>query len=124
MFISVFNHLCLKDCHPPELQWCWNDSRLVKLMSFASQADNLVNLSLYVFLLFSFINRPNLCRNKCVIACAKRKRPPLVRGHHWSAASISSKTIFQTVLINALLEIMIPQPEHMKTISILFYSIP
>ena len=34
MFISVFNYLCLKDCHPPELQWCWNGSRLVKLLVF------------------------------------------------------------------------------------------
>ena len=47
----------------------------------------MVNLSLFVFLLFPFINRPNLCRNTCVTACAKRKRPPLVRGHHWSPAS-------------------------------------
>ena len=34
MFISLFDYLCLKDCHPPELQWCWNESRLVKLLSF------------------------------------------------------------------------------------------
>ena len=32
MFISVFNYLCLKDGHPPELQWCWNGSSLVKLL--------------------------------------------------------------------------------------------
>ena len=34
MFISVFNYLCLIDCHPPELQWYWNESRLVKLLVF------------------------------------------------------------------------------------------
>ena len=34
MFISVFNHLCLKDYHPPELQCCWNESRLEKLLVF------------------------------------------------------------------------------------------
>ena len=34
MFIFVLNYLCLKDCHPPELQWCWNESRLVKLRVF------------------------------------------------------------------------------------------
>ena len=28
-----------------------------------------------------------MCRDKCVIAFAKRKRPPLGRGHHWSPAS-------------------------------------
>ena len=32
MFISVFSYLCLKDYHPPELQWCWNESRLIKLL--------------------------------------------------------------------------------------------
>ena len=34
MFISLFDYLCLKDCHPPKLQWCWNESRLVKLLVF------------------------------------------------------------------------------------------
>ena len=34
MFISIFNNMCLKDCQPPELQWCWNEGRMVKLLVF------------------------------------------------------------------------------------------
>ena len=37
MFISVFNYLCLKDCDSPESQWCWNESRLAKLLVFCLQ---------------------------------------------------------------------------------------
>ena len=39
------------------------------------------------FLLFPFTKLPNLRRNKYVNARTERKRPPLVRGHHWSPAS-------------------------------------
>ena len=42
-----------------------------------------------MFHLLLFTKWSNLWRNKCVTACAKRKRPPLVRGHHWSPASIT-----------------------------------
>ena len=43
---------------------------------------------LWRFLLFPFTKLPILGRNKYVIARTKRKRPPLVRVHHWSPASI------------------------------------
>ena len=87
MFISVFNYMNLKDCHPPELQWCWYESRLVKLPVICLFCRKFAQSFLWVFLLFAFTKWPNLCRIKWVIACAKRKRPPLVRGHHWSPAS-------------------------------------
>ena len=34
-----------------------------------------------------FTKWPNSWCNTCVIACARRKWPPLVRGHHWSPAN-------------------------------------
>ena len=34
MFISAFNYVYLKGCHSPEMQVCWNKSRLVKLLTF------------------------------------------------------------------------------------------
>ena len=44
MLISAFNYICLKGCHPPEMQGCWHQGRLVKLCTFASQAENFINL--------------------------------------------------------------------------------
>ena len=29
MFISVFNYVCLKGWHPPEMQGCWHEGRLL-----------------------------------------------------------------------------------------------
>ena len=34
MFISVFNYVCLKGCHQREIRGCWNEGRLVKLLTF------------------------------------------------------------------------------------------
>ena len=89
--------MCLKDCHHPELQWCWNEGRLVKLLVFCLIGRNFDQFFFVVFLLFS-------CRKKCVIACAKRKRPPLVRGHHWSPAS--SVTRIKTMYVRARSEVL------------------
>ena len=88
MFISVFNHLCLKDCHPPEQQRCWNGSRLVKLLVFSLLGKTFGQFFFVCVSFVSFINRSNLCRNKCVIACAKRKRPPLVASQYSFAGLI------------------------------------
>ena len=37
MFISVFNYVYLKGCHPLEMQGCWHEGRLVKLLTFCLQ---------------------------------------------------------------------------------------
>ena len=71
-----------------EMQRCWHKCRLVKLFAFCLP-DRIFAHFLLVFLLFLFTKWPNLWSNKCVIA--KRKRPPLVRGHHWSPASTLSE---------------------------------
>ena len=34
MFISVFNYVCLNGRHPPEMQGCCHEGRLVKLLTF------------------------------------------------------------------------------------------
>ena len=86
-FISAFNYLCLMDCSPREMPRCWHVGGLGKL-STSCLADTEFNQSfLCRFLLFPFTKLPILRRNKYVIARTERKRPPLVRGHHWSPAS-------------------------------------
>ena len=34
IFISVFNCVCLNGCHPSEMQGCWHEGTLVKLLTF------------------------------------------------------------------------------------------
>ena len=87
MFISVNNHVCLKGCHPPEVQGYWHKGRLVKLLTFCLPDRKFDQSFLGVFLLFPFTKWPNLWSNVCVIASARLKWSPLVRGHHWSPAS-------------------------------------
>ena len=99
MIISVFNYVCLKDCHPPEIQGCWHESRLVKLLAFCLSCRNFY-LFLWVFDLFP--KCPILWSNKCVIAYAKRKRPPLVRGHHWSPVSMDTLHHFIPLFWNGI----------------------
>ena len=101
MFISVFNNVCLKGCHPPEMQECWHEGRLVKLLTFCLPGRQFGHSFLWMFLLFPFTKWPNLWCDTCVIAYARRKRPPLVRGHHLSPASSSSKLM--TSFINETL---------------------
>ena len=80
--------MCLKGFHPPEMQGCWHEGRWVDLLTFYLSGRKFDQSFLWVFLLFSFTKWPNLWCNTCVTACAKRKRPPLVRGQHWSPARV------------------------------------
>ena len=52
MFVSVFNYVCLNGFHPKEMQGCWHKGGLIKLLTFCSQAANLVNLSLGCYTCF------------------------------------------------------------------------
>ena len=98
MFISVFNHACLNGCHPPEMRWCLHEGRLVKLRIFWLPSRKFDQSFLWVFHLLLFTKWPNLWRNKCAIACAKRKRRPLVCGHHWSPASTAANPTSSLVI--------------------------
>ena len=84
MFISVFNSMYLKDCHPPELQWCWNKSRLVKLLFFCLLGRKFYH-SFFVGVSFVFFHkmaesvsqqmRYCVCKTQTAITGT---RPPLV----------------------------------------------
>ena len=55
--------------------------RLVKLLIFCLPDGDVAFVS--------FLQNGQICdaTHACVIVCARRKRPPLVRGHHWSPSS-------------------------------------
>ena len=91
MFISAFNYLCLMNCSPREMPRCWDVGGLGKLSPFCLTDREFNQSFLCRFLLFPFTKLPILWRNKYVIARAEFKRRPLVRGHHWSPASIEMK---------------------------------
>ena len=88
MFISVFNYICQMGCSPREMPRCWLGVAWGNCLLFALQTENFTSLfsgDSFCFLLQSC----RFCDSKYVIARTKRKRPPLVRGHHWSPASSS-----------------------------------
>ena len=72
MFIYVFNYVCLKGCHPPEMQGCWHEGRLVKLLTFCLPGRNFDQCFFRAFPLFPtkwpkggvnkahFVTQPNL----------------------------------------------------------------
>ena len=93
MFISVFNYLCLKDCNPPELQWCWNESRLVKLLVFC-RLGRIFDQSFFVSVSFdSFYKMAEAVSQQMRNCVCKTQtattgtRPPLVASQY-----ITSKT--------------------------------
>ena len=61
---------------------------LRKTVYFLPSRQRILLVFLLIFLLFPFTKLPILLRNKYVILLPKRKRPPQVRGQHWSPASI------------------------------------
>ena len=73
--------MCLKDCHPPELQWHRNESRLEILLVFCLLGRNLDHSFLQVFLLFPSAKWPNMCRNKMrnCVSPASRALGPVVQ---------------------------------------------
>ena len=88
MFISVFNYLFLKDCHPPELQWCWNQSRLVKLLVFCLLGKTF-GQSFFVHVSFvSFYKQAKSVRQQMRNCVCKTQtattgtRPPLVASQY------------------------------------------
>ena len=86
----MFDYVCLKGFHLPETQGCWHEGRLVKLFTFFFPGRKFDQSFLMVFFFFCFLYKMAefVVQYIYVIACARRKRPPLVRSHHWSPASI------------------------------------
>ena len=87
MFISAFNYLCLMGVSPQQMPRCWHVGGLGKLSTFCLTDREFNQSFLWRFILFPFTKLQILWSNKYVIALTKRKRPPLVRGHHWSPVS-------------------------------------
>ena len=74
------------DCSPPE---CRNVGRWVALgyrLHFASQTEKFISLFVGIPFVAYYKSAESFTQQ---IARANRKRPPLVRGHHWSPAIIS-----------------------------------
>ena len=100
-FISVFNHLCLKDCHPPELHWCWYESRLVKLLVFCLLGRK---FGQSFFVCVSFIPfykqaksvsqqmRNCVCKTQ---TATTGTRPPLVASQYTMSVLIPRQTLYQ-----------------------------
>ena len=72
----------LKGCHPPEMQGCWHEGCLIKLLTFCLTGRKFDQSFLRMFLLFLFKKWPNVWCHTCIIACAGCKL-----AHHWSPAS-------------------------------------
>ena len=75
------------------------------MLALCHQGRNFDRSVLWVFVLFPFTKWPNLWRNK-------RKRPPLVRGHHWSPASMVFKHGIQKPVIVNLKPIVLEFETH------------
>ena len=54
MPISVFNYVCLNGCHPPEMQGCLHEGRLVKFLNFCLPSRKFDQSFFRVFHLFPF----------------------------------------------------------------------
>ena len=96
MFISVFNYLCLKECNPPESQWCWNESRLAKLLVFCLLSRKF-GQSFFVGVSFvSFYKQAKSVSQQMRNCVCKTQTGTMVRGHHWSPASTALCPCLQT----------------------------
>ena len=75
-------------------------------LSFASQKKN--PTSLFSIDFFSFLLIFEAVTKKYVIARAKRKRSPLVRGHHWLPASIDFMMLLVKIQFSESLHTLTP----------------
>ena len=106
MIISAFNDICLMGCSPQEMPRCWHVGGLGTLSNFCLTDREFNQFFMDIpFVSFSEVADSMTQQIRNCPYTTKRKRPSLVRGHHWSPASNQAEQIKKEVIcVRILLE--------------------
>ena len=100
MFLSVFNYVCLNGCHPPKMQGCWHEGRLVKLLYFrlpGRKFDQSFLMGVSFVSVYKIAESVVQQMRNCVCKMQTANtgtRPPLVASQYNSLNSIKEKNVY------------------------------
>ena len=89
--------LCLKGCHPPEMEGCWHEGRLIKLLTFCLLGRKLISLFVCVSFVSFYKMTESVVQHMRNCVCKTQTattgtRPPLVASHYEQIV-IASRTV-------------------------------